>query len=849
MRHTVCAFLLALSIAFPVCSQVSNASISGTVTDSSGAYVPGATISVRNINTGVTATATTDASGLYSAPNLIIGTYEVHLTKKGFASEMRSGITLTVGRQAVVDFTIKPGNTSEQIVVTADAPLVETANSALGGLIDQKQVRELPLNGRNLQQLILLAPGVNQVNADGVPGTYTHGNSSTFSVAGLRPVGMTELLDGADVSNFYKEGAGNTTANTSLGAEAVAEFQTLTNTYSAEFGGQGAVINEATRSGTNAFHASGYWFYRDSYFNALNYVFPFQGSNQPSFHKIQYGATAAGPIRKDKTFFFLNYEGLSQAIGQSQAGTTLDTNARLGYVPCRLSAATACNSTNGLTYVGVSPNMARVLPFFPIATGASIAGTGTAFFTGSDTTTVDEKYATARIDHRFSDRDSLFGSYVVDTGNTFAISLPVTGYGSIEFGRNQYLTLQENHVVSPTLVNVADLHFVRLNQQISPQTLGAQAPALDFFGGSYAAGYISAPGLSTVGGGTILKIADDKFTWSDHVYWTVGKHALKVGLDVNRTDANVYEPLLGGGVWTFPSLIGLLQASPSAVSGPAPGSGDAERGFRETEILPFIQDDYKVNARLTLNLGLRYEFATNIREVNNKFWAVVHPLTDTTYTQVPNAFLTNPSLKNFDPRIGFAWTPFSSQGTVIRGGFGIFHNVLEARDVLSYAYNYPYVFTALNTYSGVPGQKPIPFPNINPVSIFTPSANLTPYYLNTKTPYAMEYNFNIQQELFRRSVLTIGYVGSSSVHLPISYNLNANTPAGTVNGQFYRPYNDPRVHPLNPAAGTLLLETFDSNSHYNALQASLRQQIRSAPNTLLLYVRKLHRLYVTAVFG
>ncbi len=302
MRHTVCAFLLALSIAFPVCSQVSNASISGTVTDSSGAYVPGATISVRNINTGVTATATTDASGLYSAPNLIIGTYEVHLTKKGFASETRSGITLTVGRQAVVDFTIKPGNTSEQIVVTADAPLVETANSALGGLIDQKQVRELPLNGRNLQQLILLAPGVNQVNADGVPGTYTHGNSSTFSVAGLRPVGMTELLDGADVSNFYKEGAGNTTANTSLGAEAVAEFQTLTNTYSAEFGGQGAVINEATRSGTNAFHASGYWFYRILISTRSTMFFLFKAQISLRFTKFSTAQPQPGQSEKTKHF-------------------------------------------------------------------------------------------------------------------------------------------------------------------------------------------------------------------------------------------------------------------------------------------------------------------------------------------------------------------------------------------------------------------------------------------------------------------------------------------------------------------------------------------------------------------
>jgi hypothetical protein len=492
----------------------------------------------------------------------------------------------------------EPGNRDEAV-----APVVETADSTIGSLIDSEEIHNVPLNGRNLQQLVLLAPGVNQVNADGSPGTYTHGNASTFSASGLRPVGMMELLDGANVSNFYKEGSGNTTGNTSLGVEAVSQFEVLTSTYSAEFGGQGAVVNEATRSGANQVHGSAYGFDRDSIFNAQPYAFP--NTNPPAnpFHKVQFGGAVGGPIKRDKTFFFGNFEALRASIGLEAGGRTLNADARNGQVPCTLPAAKGLPCTNGLATVAISPAMAAVLKLYPTASaGAHDYGDGTVAFTGGASTTQDENYVFGRVDHHFSGTDTVFASYVLDNGRTLAATVPMAGFGSREFGRNQYSTIEENHVFNSNLINVADIHFVRLVQQINPQTTGADQPALNAFSPDYGATLIDPTfGLSTLGGGFILGIAQDRFTLSDHLYWTHGGHQFKMGLDANKIIGNVYEPLNSYGIWVFLNLPALLEGHPYEIYGPLGGPETARRSMREYEVIPFIADDWRLNSKLVLN--------------------------------------------------------------------------------------------------------------------------------------------------------------------------------------------------------------------------------------------------------
>ena len=683
-------------------------------------------------------------------------------------------------------------------------------------------MHDLPLNGRDLQQLILIAPGVNQINATGNPGTYTHGNASTYSVAGLRPVGMFVLQDGANVSNFYFEGAGNLTANTSLGVESIAEFQQLTGNYSAEFGGQGSIVNQATRSGTNQFHGSGYGFFRSSAVDAKNYVFPDQASVQPSFHKLQAGASVGGPIVKDRTFFFLNFEAVRASIGSSVLGTTFDANARNGYLPCAYAYGAVCNPTTGFGYVGVSPNVAPLLQFFPQATGAEVldstgAPTGSAYFTGSASTTQDENYGTTRIDHKFSGKDSLFGSYTIDNGVTFAPSLPITGYGSDEFGRNQYFTIEESHIFSAGLLNVSDFHFVRQKQQILPQLLGSAQPLLNLLGAQYAAADLIVGSLSSNGAGTIDVLGDNRFGYTDHVFYTVGKHTLKIGLDVNRYQGNINEPLLAGGEFIFPTTVSFLQASPYEIYGAIPGSGSASRGFREIQIISYVQDDYKVNSKLVLNLGLRYGYVTNPTDASNQLYALIDPTTATSFTHVDHAFASNPSKRNFDPRIGLAYSPFGGRTTSIRGGFGMYHLLIAPRDLIGYAFGYPYLLGL-----PIPGNVgvPVPFPAINPVSATTPLITLTPLYSNKSTPYSMVYNLEVQQQLNRAGIFSLGYLGSSGVHQPQSYDLNDNIPTGTyTDGRLYRPITDP----VNPAAGTLDYEIFNGGSHFDSLQTSLRE--------------------------
>jgi hypothetical protein len=820
-KLTAIWFAITFSFGSAALGQVTSGTIAGTVTDETGARVPGASISIVNTGTSIVSSAMTDQNGYYTAPSLVVGQYQVTAKKSGFATGVRSGIDLTVGREAVVDTSLKVGNATEQVVVTGDAPLIETTDSTVGALISSEQVRDVPLNGRELQQLILLTPGVNQVNGDGPPGTYTHGNSSTFSASGLRPVGMMELLDGANVSNFYKEGAGNTTANTSLGVEAVDQFETLTSTYSAEFGGQGAVVNMASRSGTNQMHGSAYLFDRDSIFNANNYVFPNSTPAPNPFHKVQFGGSAGGPIRKDKTFFFANYEGLRASIGLTAPGITLNNNARAGNVPCTTAPTYPC--VNGLANVGVAPSIANVLKLYPAVTGTD-NGNGTANFTGAASTTQNENYFLGRVDHHFSDKDSIFSSYVWDTGHTLAATVPVTGYGSKEYGRNQYLTLQENHVLSSSLLNVADLHWVRLVQQIEPQTTGADSPALDAFGPAFAATTISTSfGVNAIGGGTILAIAQSRFALSDHVYWTLGKHALKFGLDANKIIGTVYEPLSSYGSWSFLNLPNLLQNIPQTIVGPIETNGvagNAERSLREYEVVPFLADDWHLNPHLTLNIGLRYSYVTNPTDSTNRLYNLVNPLSDATYTHVSQAFGSNPSTRDFDPRFGFAYTPFDNKGTSIRGGFGIFHDLIEPREVLSYVYNYPYVTATLNTYTGAPGQTLYQYPNIPPASISKPVANLTPNYQNTHSQYAMERNLNIQQQIARGAVLSIGYEGSTGIHLPVTYENNMYPYTGTYADG--RPTRVGATVPLNPNAGTLLLENWNGTSRYDSLQASVR---------------------------
>ena len=399
----MCVLIVALVAAISGASvarlnaQAATASIQGTVTDSSGAAVPDAAIQVKNVNTGATQNVASNAQGRFTAADLAVGAYEIRASKAGFQTVVRTGVTLTVGAQAVVDFALAVGQQQQTVTVEAQASQVETTNSSVGQLTDQRQMAELPLNGRGFEQLIELAPGVNTM-AQG-SGAYIsfgmQGRAPEYSIAGSRPVGQQILLDDESLENFWGKGI-SSVLGSSLGVEAIGEFQTMTNTYTAQFGGNGGVINAVSKSGTNAFHGSAYEFLRNSALDARTFIDP---AIIPAFRQNQFGGTLGGPIKKDKMFFFVNYEGVQLVQGESKLGPVPGCN--LNPAKCVITAANPATAAAIASTLAIFPNATTTVNGQPeVLTGAS--------------RNAHENYVLGRWDYNISDKDSVFVRYISD---------------------------------------------------------------------------------------------------------------------------------------------------------------------------------------------------------------------------------------------------------------------------------------------------------------------------------------------------------------------------------------------------------------------------------------------------
>jgi hypothetical protein len=415
------------------------ASLSGRVTDASNAAVPSANVTIKNTATAASQTVTTDEQGRYTLPDLPIGPYDLTASKTGFQNALRSGLTVTVGSSPVVDFQLKVGQASETVSVSAEVGQVQTNTSAISSLVNQTQMRELPLNGRDFEQLILLAPGV---------ATYPEGGSSAltsvanaYSISGTRPEGYANTLDGEDVLNWWQRNAGANVTGTSLGIEGIAEFQTLTSTYGAQYGGNGGAVNAVSKSGTNTFHGSVYEFFRNSDLDARGF---FDGPSVPPFRKNQFGASIGGPIKKNKVFFFLNYEGIRQV---------LDTT-YVNFVPsAAVHQGTFYGGTNTPTTIPINPASAAMLALYPLPqVPTSNPDVGIYNYVGAQTS--PEDFGLARVDWNISDKDSMFVRYQGDFGTRTTYA----GFGlwpTFDVTHNQFFTIGERHIFSPSLIGPA----------------------------------------------------------------------------------------------------------------------------------------------------------------------------------------------------------------------------------------------------------------------------------------------------------------------------------------------------------------------------------------------------------
>ena len=821
--------VIALMASRPVQAQFGTGTVNGTVSDATGAAIPNSSLTLTDVETNQTRKVVADQRGHYSVPDLKIGRYRLEASAPGFGTATKEGIEVTVGAQLTVDLPLTAGQVSTNVTVNSNVESeVNSTSGEQSTLIDQKQIRDLPLNGRNFEQLILLAPGVQTAQAASRSSIY--GRSASYSISGARPEGQLLLLDGANISGFWNRGTGASLLGTSLGIDAIAEFQTLTGIYGAQFGGNGSVINAVTRSGTNQIHGTVYDFVRNSVFDSRNYFDLPNGP--PSFRRNQFGGSIGLPIRKDKTFFFLNYEGIRQQLGEALVYNVPDSNAHAGLLPCIINTTTCLS---GLTNVGVNANVAPFLALLPLPNGPLIAGTGTGQYTSVANNPVNENYFHGRLDEVLSPKDNLALRYVSDNGyliDPFP-GQTLAGFPEVSIQRNRFATIEEKHVFSSKFLNTARLHFTRTGQgarQVGKNPLYAPFQFLpNVRYGSYLISSLQASGSPNSGIGSLIsspsRFIQNKYALQDDVFLTIGQHQLQFGGDVTSVVTNGANYFYGSGQYTFPTLATFLTATPSLAIVALPGS-DAERNSREIDVSPYIQDDWKVNSHLSLNVGIRYDFVTNPIEANNKFENILNIATDKTFTPVQHVYGSNPSLKNIDPRFGFSYAPLGTR-TAIRGGFGIFHNPIAARTYLtSQILSLPYQLRAIVNPT-------FPNPLVGGV-VGAPTLSNGQLYNTSVSPYQMQFSLGIQQKLDSATVLTVSYVGNLGRHL--FYPTEVNPPnsqicpcTDAVNPQAATLPAGTRYFPVpvrgyvrgNTAFGSLTFDPAEGTSNYNSLQSSL----------------------------
>ena len=818
----LCILLLAGSVS--ALGQGANGSILGEVTDSSGATVAGASVIITNNGTGAQQKATTGGSGQYQFPGLPAGSYKIETTAKGFKAEVRPSIDLTVGASLTVNLSLQLGNVSETIIVTDQAPQIETTSPTVSGLVGEHAIRELPLNGRDWLQLATLQAGVTgglgQQATQGSPtnSRAARGNGDNLYINGNRPTENLYLADGL-IINDYSNGSPGSALNINLGVDAVREFAVLTSGFSAQYGQtSGGVINAAFKSGTNDYHGTAFGFFRNSALDARNY---FDGPTIPDFHRYQYGFAVGGPIKKDKIFFFGNFEGLNQLLGLSERSITLSNGARTGVVPNP-------NGPGTIT-VPIAPVIQPFLPLFPVANGSD-NGDGTAFYNFSGAQTGDEYYAVGKVDFNLSPKAILSASYQWDTSSLLAPDVfNIKLVGSRASHDNGIVSLQ--NFLTPNLLNTAHVGvsytFATDSEDVSSTSPLATDTTLGFVPGK-PVGVITAGNVASAGG--LGASGADLFHYisyqgSDDLNWIKGKNTLQFGFLFSRIAddfTSVQNPL---GEWDYGSVQDLLQNVPLQFSSDLPTTNGA-RSLKTDYYGLYGQDVLRFNPRLTITAGLRYEYNTPVVEANGKVATLVN-LTDPTQ-RLGGSFVGNANKLNFAPRVGVAYDVFGTGKTSLRASYGIY-------DILSLPYlflNRTHAIPFFN--SGVVNAPPASAFPANGLDLLSASASEGTYVQqNPARAYNQAWNLTVEQQLPSNFALMVGYVGSHSVHVPQNIDDMDQVPLSLVtigaNGQLHFPVppggNAKLVQRINPNFSRIEGLVYSDFSIYHGLLVNVSRRL------------------------
>jgi len=791
-------FLVALLviIAGSATAQTFRGTILGSVTDSSGAAITGATVTIKNLDTGLTRTVTTSDDGSYSAPELPIGNYSVTVEKAGFKSGVVTGVRVEVSTERRADVTLQPGQLSQRVEVQGEElPMVESTSNTLGGIVESKVVTNLPVNGRDYQKLILLVPGA-AAGPDAI--TDSAGSYGTVSVNGARGRSNNYLLDGTDMNDGYRndpainEGGVFSTPATILPIEAIAELHIASN-FEAEYGrSAGSAINIVTKSGTNDLHGTGFDFLRNTALDARNFFDPDSAGPKQPFHLNQFGGAVGGPILHDKIFFFVDYEGVRETGAESSPGC----------VPT--AADISINAPIPGDLSSINPVIQKLLALnpWPQPTSSTDCYAG-----GLPNVTLNTPFSNrvdngiVKIDHNFNKDNLLTGRYYIgDSSQLFPLALTGGGllpnYNTFVPTRVQLISISYVSVLSPSMVNEARLGWNRFAEGFFPEdhSFNPLSIGLDTVGPNTANNnnpynfgmpVISVSGLPQIGSdkGDPRQRVDSNWHYIDNISWKTGKHDIKFGYEFRRTTVSQILNRSFRGKLEFDNLADFLAGIPD---GGTQATGDTNRNTFENSNAFYVQDSYRVARTFTVNLGLRYDYFGIVQEKHGLF-DNVDPTTGDVFS-VGAGRLYQPDYKNWAPRVSVAWDVTGHQRTILRAGYGIFYDA-PSQDMFIGHFPFSSSFDPGMGYSGLPGVGQISFASASSTAFqycpsststtctpvfsgFTPMQDAFGIDPHIRTPYLQNYNLNLQQQLTRKMVLQLGYVGSHGSKLWDFVDLN-----------------------------------------------------------------------------
>jgi hypothetical protein len=790
------------------------ASVWGTVSDTSGANIPGATVGIKNLETGNSRTLVTDDTGRFNASALAIGRYEVTASKTGFRTDRKNDFALVVGQREEINLTLQVGDVHQTVEVPASISLVQVTTEDVSGVVGERQVKDLPLNGRSYDQLLMLNPGtVNYTSQrSGGIGTSNSVVGNMFAVSGRRPQENLFLLNGVEFTSASE--INNTPGGVSgqlLGVDAVREFAVVKDTYGAEYGKRpGAQINIVTASGTNQFHGSVYEFLRNSVLDARNF---FDHGDIPHFERNVFGGSAGGPLVKDKTFFFANYEGFRQTLGLSD----------LTLVPDDASRASAVASVQPL------------LALWPVANGPEIltstgAPSGIAEAFSNPLQHIREDFGTLRFDQAISQKDSFSAVYTVDDSQAHSPTNNPFSFVDI-FLREQVVSLSETHILSPTVINRATFGFSRGGFFFDSGTTtnltgwinsGQPVGALVVGGGTT----LNGASQITNGGtnaGSNLTAARNLFTATDQVTLTRGKHLISFGGWFQRIQAN--DSLIQDqyGQASFTNLQSFLQGKVSTYTY-APGF--TPLSWRTSEGALYAEDAIHLRPSLELRLGFRAEFTNGWNEADGRASNYLFNTQGVIGSQpvVGNsAFTVNNAKFLPSPRVGIAWAPFASKRTVIRAGFGEYYALLD---------NLSYRLDQNGPANPVFAVKNIAFSAIAPGATYAGSKVIpSGVQPDLQTPTVESWSLKIEQQISSTTSFGVSYIGSHGYHELLS--LDANLPVATICPAAPCPANYPAGAIFNPTNAPLQNNAVWNTTHwfsqgissYNGLEVDVSRRV------------------------